>query len=1459
MATSNNRDVKMTLSVETLGAEGIKQLQNSIQTLAKGGGDAAPEFKKLADEIDRLGEQAGALRTFEQLNAEIVALGAQQAAAAAKVDQLKQSLASAATTTENARQTQAQATAEFKRAQDALETTNGALKILRNSYDESGKRVANYKADLQRLITTQVEQAAAVRTSRDAQATANKELDAAESAQKKIVTSLGKQEKALGSLNNALQTQQGALREQITAVEAFDLSTTDLSASQAKLLQAINSTGQGAQRLAASLEEARVAEQAKAVQEAESLRLQQEKIAAINNEIKFIQQSAAQRQALTEQQSAAERKAAAERAAALAKEQADEAAAYNKRVADLNKEITVRNQLAKERENAARTATAAETAANDKARAEQEAADKASFNKRLADLNTEIKYRRQLATERATLAKQAADAEVAAAQKAATEQKAAAEKAADAISKAFNTAGAQSATGLRQQINDVRVAMDLLGNQAGLTGRELTTAMSAGNAKIKELERELRAATGQMTLADRAAGLFANSLGQIAAGNLIADGIGSLINQIKDMGRQFLTANLEMERLTRTMTQITGSAAGAAEKIKVLRDTANLAGVAVGEITDSFIRFNASAQTAGLASSQVDQIFQAVTVSGSKMGLTSDRVALALDALGQIASKGTVSMEELRQQLGDSLPGALAISAKGLGVTTEQLVKMVETGQLAASEFFPAFKRGLEDSFGSSAQRVEGLFQAFNRLRNAFRELYQEAADSTAFKALASTMDFLAANLRTVVDVTYGLGKALVALKVIEFAKNFLDLGTAAKTSATGIATKTAAVVADTTATVANTTATAANTAAKVAAATATTAVATATVGATTAKTAATVAAGVLSTAWAGLAGAARGVLSLIGGFPGLFVAVALNARDLGTAIGEQAAKWVGWGKVMDDAQAKLRAAEQVEKDAAAAREARTAQLEQALKREILEYANKVTALTSSVAATEKATEATRKQGDFEMRLAGLYGDTAVAAQSAVTASQNNVVAAEIELAKKRELILAIEDELMKRKVLIASGAEVTAKFKEETAALDALLAKKKEETSIAATSVEAARLEAAQRRISVETLKDNSGRLDEFAQAAQKAKERVEDLTRAQQIGLPVDDLLKKAKIDLAEKTRLHSDAMTDNIRKIEQSSQAKKAESDTIIAGLEARRTELESLAKSAEAQGRDGEAVNLKVQAKRIEIQIIQETVKAIEAEVAANIKKLQAQRDAIKGTDDESAARRRDLEIQIKQEEARRTEAQSRLNNIRNINDEINAIMKAGGARDSETSAIERNNAARERAIAAREKENELREREIALENKRRNVDKEGFSLNTNGQRISESVFTPNYVFNAAKSAGLDEATALRLMNGNYINQDRSVSKDQFTVANEAIQAEVIRQAQRRVANEQGGAGSLAAGTPRPAGTSAPPAAIGQAPARANAPVPAKTYNVQIGGSTIRTSSDADAQKLIGALKSASLAS
>ena len=165
---------------------------------------------------------------------------------------------------------------------------------------------------------------------------------------------------------------------------------------------------------------------------------------------------------------------------------------------------------------------------------------------------------------------------------------------------------------------------------------------------------------------------------------------------------------------------------------------------------------------------------------------------------------------------------------------------------------------------------------------------------------------------------------------------------------------------------------------------------------------------------------------------------------------------------------------------------------------------------------------------------------------------------------------------------------------------------------------------------------------------------------------------------------------------------------------------------------------------------------------------------------------------------------------------------------------------------DKEIAAREKLNEVREREIALENKRRNVDKDGFSLDAGGQRLSASQHTEESLFNALKSQGLDEATAQKqapALFEKYKVWAKGTASGISTFTGGATAPEWLSKPFEQQIYEAAKATRSGTGE------------IGGMPTGG----PAKTYNVQIGGRTIKTTSDADAQALIAALKDAKLSS
>ena len=88
------------------------------------------------------------------------------------------------------------------------------------------------------------------------------------------------------------------------------------------------------------------------------------------------------------------------------------------------------------------------------------------------------------------------------------------------------------------------------------------------------------------------------------------------------------------------------------------------------------------------------------------LGRGTEDQRLAFLALEQMMSKGVVSAEELRRQLGERLPGAVSMMAEALDVTVAELQDMLKAGEVLSNEALPKFAQVLEQRFSGSLERT---------------------------------------------------------------------------------------------------------------------------------------------------------------------------------------------------------------------------------------------------------------------------------------------------------------------------------------------------------------------------------------------------------------------------------------------------------------------------------------------------------------------------------------------------------------------------------------------------------------------------------------------------------------------------------------------------------------------------------------------------------------------------------
>jgi len=267
-------------------------------------------------------------------------------------------------------------------------------------------------------------------------------------------------------------------------------------------------------------------------------------------------------------------------------------------------------------------------------------------------------------------------------------------------------------------------------------GQDKTGAALAGvEAGLGGIGKEAGTATTKVDQLDTEV----DSLGNKSAG------IDSVANAFKALAaavvvKEFIEANVEMEKFERAMTLIKGSAAGAAVEFDYVRNLAQRLGLELFTTADAYVSLTAATKGTSLQGQATRDIFEAVSIAMSSLGKSSADTQGALLAISQIVSKGNVSMEELRGQLGERLPGAFQIAANAMGMSTQELDKFVSSGNLTAEVFLPKFAAEMKKTFGD-VRDIEGYAASMNRLKNSIDEAYITIGKAGAFDFLTKGVE----------------------------------------------------------------------------------------------------------------------------------------------------------------------------------------------------------------------------------------------------------------------------------------------------------------------------------------------------------------------------------------------------------------------------------------------------------------------------------------------------------------------------------------------------------------------------------------------------------------------------------------------------------------------------------------------------------------------------------------------
>ena len=242
---------------------------------------------------------------------------------------------------------------------------------------------------------------------------------------------------------------------------------------------------------------------------------------------------------------------------------------------------------------------------------------------------------------------------------------------------------------------------------------------------------------------------FAAALG---AGGL---GLSNLVSRFIDVARETNRATTALKNVSGTMSQY-------ADNQKYLLDLAKKYGLEINALTANYAKFTAAASISGMSMIDQRKVFESVSRACTAFGMSADDSNGVMLALSQMMSKGKISSEELRLQMGERLPVALQAMAKAAGVSVAGLDKLLKQGKLMSKDVLPKFAEALNEMIPNVD--TDNLETSVNRLKNVFTELVNGTDIQSKYKAL---IDWLTNIVKSAADniksiVTYLVAAVLV-------------------------------------------------------------------------------------------------------------------------------------------------------------------------------------------------------------------------------------------------------------------------------------------------------------------------------------------------------------------------------------------------------------------------------------------------------------------------------------------------------------------------------------------------------------------------------------------------------------------------------------------------------------------------------------------------------------------------
>ena len=324
----------------------------------------------------------------------------------------------------------------------------------------------------------------------------------------------------------------------------------------------------------------------------------------------------------------------------------------------------------------------------------------------------------------------------------------------------------------KNSVNNLRAQKDAfmaLRDSVDLTSKEFKQA----TIEVNKLDKALAKAEGRKTQRGGRAAALAKGAGAIAAGGVFGGfegaagaaiglgiggpagaAIGAALGAQVGGVRQALGATAEyaagLAKLRIALEGVTQGQGEYNQALAFVQKTTDDFAIPQEIITRQFTKLQASVSGAGGNLKDTETAFNGIVAAVRATGGSLTDVDAALTATAQVFSKGKVSAEELRQQIGERLPGAFTLFADSMDKTPAELDKALEQGQVSLQDF-QKFAVELFDRYGETAKTIaDSPDAAGDRLKVVLERLQENVG--TLLKPIGAAFQVTFTNIIEFID-----------------------------------------------------------------------------------------------------------------------------------------------------------------------------------------------------------------------------------------------------------------------------------------------------------------------------------------------------------------------------------------------------------------------------------------------------------------------------------------------------------------------------------------------------------------------------------------------------------------------------------------------------------------------------------------------------------------------------------